>query len=555
MAQMRPFAAVRRDGTELQIEVALVPGTDALGRQVTTAIIRDVTARERVFAEIGGDRDRLRALTSGAFDLLWEATFVGDEGDGTLQLFRDLGPDLGYEIGEFPRTLAISRWIAQMPGEDAARFREICDRAKESGGPVETEYRLRTKSGGVAWFEHHAQPVEFKNGRPVKYLGAARNITARKQAEEQLRLANARLLELQKELEDENVLLAQEIERVQGFDEIVGTSEGLRQVLRQVAQVAQSRSSVLIMGETGTGKELVAHAIHRSSPRSRAPMVTLNCAALPPTLIESELFGHERGAFTGASVRRVGRFELAHRGTIFLDEIGELPLDLQAKLLRVLESGEFQRVGSSETSKVDVRVIAATNRQLEDEVEKGAFRLDLFYRLSVFPIQLPPLRERREDIPLLVSYLVGKKAAKNGKTIDRIPRDVLDELSRYDWPGNVRELENVIERAVILSQGSVLALGDTIRPAADRRPSAQQAAALGEDRTTWTLERAERDHIIRVCTACDWKIKGPGGAAERLGLTPSTLYFRLKKLGIAKPDALGVRSDSDPTTDRGQIRL
>jgi PAS domain S-box-containing protein len=536
MGQLRPFPALRRDGTELLVEIALTPGTDAEGRHVTTAVIRDVTARERVIAEIGGDRERLRALTTGAFDLLWEATFTGTEGEGTLQFFRDLGPDLGYELGDFPRTFSLSRWLAQMPEDDAARFKEICTRARQTRGRMMTEYRLRTRTGGFAWFEHHAQPVEFLNGVPVKYLGASRNITARKQAEEELRLANEQLRDLQKRLEDENVLLAQEIERVQGFDEIVGTSASLHQVLRQIGQVAQSDSSVLITGETGTGKELVAHAIHRSSPRSRAPMVTLNCAALSPTLIESELFGHERGAFTGASARRVGRFELAHRGTIFLDEIGDLPLDLQAKLLRVLESGDCQRVGSSDTFKVDVRVIAATNRQLEQEIEKGAFRLDLFYRLSVFPIHLPPLRERREDIPVLVSYLVRKKAAGIGKSIDRIPREVLDELSQYDWPGNVRELENVIERAVILSQGPVLALADTVRAPSGRRSPGQPDGTPADDRGSWTLEQAERDHIVRVCTACGWKIKGSGAAAERLGLNPSTLYFRMKKLGITRPE-------------------
>ena len=535
MGQARPFPALRRDGSELLVEIGLTPGTGADGRPVTTATVRDVTARERVIAEIGGNQDKLRALTGGAFDLLWEATFVGDDGDGTLQLFRDVGPDLGYELGEFPRSLAISSWIALMPDEDAACFGRICARARESGERVETEYRLRTKSGGVAWFEHHAQPVEFRDGKPVKYLGAARNITARKQAEEELLLANERLRELKNQLEDENVLLAEEIERVQGFDEIVGTSTVLCQVLRQIEQVAQSNSSVLITGETGTGKELVAHAIHRSSPRCRAPLVTLNCAALQPTLIESELFGHERGAFTGASARRVGRFELAHRGTIFLDEIGDLPLDLQAKLLRVLESGECRRVGSSDTFKVDVRVVAATNRDLQQEIDKGAFRLDLFYRLSVFPIHLPPLRERREDIPLLVSYLVAKKAPKIGKTIDRIPRDVLDELAQYDWPGNVRELENVIERAVILSPGPVLAMGDTIPGAFDRRPAGETGANQADDRSLWTLEQAERDHILRVCMACGWRIKGSGGAAERLGLTASTLYYRMRKLGISRP--------------------
>ena len=271
-------------------------------------------------------------------------------------------------------------------------------------------------------------------------------------------------------------------------------------------------------------------------------MVTLNCAALPPTLIESELFGHERGAFTGAAARRAGRFEMAHRGTIFLDEIGELPLDLQAKLLRVLESGECQRVGSSDSFKVDVRVIAATNRELEQATEQGTFRADLFYRLNVFPIHIPPLRERREDIPPLVSYLVARKAARIGKVIDRIPREVLDELTRYDWPGNVRELENVIERAVILSPGPVLALADSLGARPAGRPAQTEEGAPPDERLNWTLQEAERDHILRVCGACAWKIKGPEGAAARLGLNPSTLYFRMKKLGITRPVDQGGQS-------------
>jgi len=549
MGQTRPLPALRRDGQEMLVEVVLVPGRGAQGEPLTTAVIRDVTARERVISDIGGDPDRLRALTTGAFDLLWEATFTGPGGEGTLQLFRDLGPDLGYSLGEFSRSLTISAWLSQMPEEDAARFKEACNRSLETGEHVMIEYRMRTKSGGFTWFEHHARPTEFRDGKPVKYLGACRNVTARRHAEEELRRANEELRALKQKLEDENVLLAEVVDRAQGFDEMVGTSAGLREVLRQIEQVASSGSSVLITGETGTGKELVAHAIHRASPRCRAPLVTLNCAALPPTLIESELFGHEKGAFTGASTRRIGRFELAHRGTIFLDEIGELPLDLQSKLLRVLEAGEFQRIGSSTTTAVDVRVIAATNRDLEQEIEKGRFRLDLFYRLSVFPIHVPPLRERREDIPLLVSHLVEKKAARIAKVIHRIPRELLDELARYDWPGNVRELENVIERAVILSQGPSLALGDTLGAPPGRRPVGQAAAMPEDERSRWSLEEAERDHIVRVCTACGWKIQGPGGAAEVLGINPSALYYRMKKHGIVRPlDPVAVDQPQPPET-------
>jgi PAS domain S-box-containing protein len=536
MDQASPFPAVHRDGRRLFVEVALVAGDGTPGSSATTAVIRDVTDRECVIAEIGGDSIKLRALTAGAFDILWEATFHGADRGGTIQMFRDLGPDLGYDLGDLPRTISTSQWLALMPPEDAVRLRQSWRHSVETGEMFTAEYRIQTRSGGFAWFEVHGRPIEYRDGRPVKYLGAARNVTERKRAEEELRRANEELRELKRQIEDENVQLVEEIERVQGFDEIVGTSASLRHVLRQIEQVGPSNASVIITGETGTGKELVAHAIHRLSPRRHAAMVALNCAALPPSLIESELFGHEKGAFTGASVRRLGRFELAHRGTIFLDEIGDLPLDLQAKLLRVLESGDCQRVGSSETFKVDVRVLAATNRQLEQEIEKGTFRLDLFYRLSVFPIHIPPLRERREDIPLLASYLVEKKAARMGKVINRIPRDVLDQLSQYDWPGNVRELENVIERAVILSPGLVLTLADTLGAVPGRRPTNQAGTPSTDDGHDWTLEQAERDHIIRVCTACGWKIKGPGGAADKLGLNASTLYFRMKKLGIARPE-------------------
>jgi len=536
MNQTPPFPAVHRDGRQLLVEVALRAGDGTPGSTATTAVIRDVTARERIIAEIGGDSNKLRALTAGAFDILWEASFHGADGGGTIQMFRDLGPDLGYDLGDLPRTISTERWLALMPPEDAVRLRETLAHSLETGDMFTAEYRIHTKSGGSAWFEVHGRPVEYRDGKPVKYLGAARNITERKQAEEELRRANEELRQLKRQLEDENVQLVEEIGRVQGFDEMIGTSASLRLVLRQIEQVAPSNASVIITGETGTGKELVAHSIHRSSSRRRAAIVTLNCAALPPSLIESELFGHEKGAFTGASVRRIGRFELAHRGTIFLDEIGDLPLDLQAKLLRVLESGDCQRVGSSDTFKVDVRVLAATNRQLELEIEKGTFRLDLFYRLSVFPIHVPALRERREDIPLLASYLVEKKAARIGRVINRIPRDVLDQLSQYDWPGNVRELENVIERAVILSPGPVLTLADTLGAVPGRRPTNHAGMPSADDRRDWTLEQAERDHIIRVCTACGWKIKGSGGAADKLGLNASTLYFRMKKLGIVRPD-------------------
>ena len=296
--------------------------------------------------------------------------------------------------------------------------------------------------------------------------------------------------------------------------------------LARLQQVAPTDSTVLLLGETGTGKELFARAVHAHSRRQRNNLVSVNCAALPPTLIESELFGHERGAFTGASADRQGRFELAHGGTIFLDEIGDFPLELQAKLLRVLQNGEFERVGSSRTRKVDVRIIAATHRHLEARVATGEFRADLYYRLSVFPIRLPPLREHPEDIPELVWAYIQKRQQAIGRTITHVPPTLMQRLQAHAWPGNVRELENVIERALIHSSGDAMDLLDDLEPQA---PPA--------DADTTTLSSVERKHIQEVLRECDWRINGNGNAAEQLGLHPNTLRFRMKKLGINRSRA------------------
>jgi chemotaxis protein methyltransferase CheR len=307
--------------------------------------------------------------------------------------------------------------------------------------------------------------------------------------------------------------------------------------LRQAEQVAPLDTTVSIFGETGTGKELLAHAIHKLSDRREHPLVKVNCAALPDSLIESELFGHEKGAFTGADARRTGRFELANGGTIFLDEVGELHLELQAKLLRVLEEGEFERVGGSHTLKVDVRVIAATNRNLEEAVRKGVFRSDLYYRLSIFPITLPPLRERKEDIPVLVTHMVKQLSQKLGKSIDAVPQDTMSKLRNYPWPGNVRELRNVIERAVIVSQGSKLHLIDDLDSQAfalrlHEEVAAHPAFAI---QTGETLEQTEYNLILCTLKDLHWKVEGPGGAAEMLNLHPSTLRSKMRKLGIERP--------------------
>jgi formate hydrogenlyase transcriptional activator len=338
-------------------------------------------------------------------------------------------------------------------------------------------------------------------------------------------LAYREIAELKNKLADEKLYLEEEIRSEYTFEEIIGESPALKRVLNQAETVATTDSTVLILGETGTGKEVIARAIHDMSPRREHTFVKVNCAAIPTGLLESELFGHEKGAFTGAIAQKVGRFELAHRGTLFLDEVGDIPLELQPKLLRVLQEKEFERLGGTRTLKVDVRVVAATNRDLPRMVEDRLFRSDLYYRLNVFPIVVPPLRERREDIPLLVRYFAQKHAQGMDRHIETIPAEEMEALTRYHWPGNVRELENLIERAVILSRGPALRVplpGDTLSGDADH------AADL-------TLEAAEREHILRTLRETKWVIAGPDGAAARLGMKRTTLQSRMAKLGITRP--------------------
>jgi DNA-binding NtrC family response regulator len=366
--------------------------------------------------------------------------------------------------------------------------------------------------------------------RTGELLGAneqlLQEIEERKEAARSLKRAYAEIEQLKDRFQAESIYLQQDIDREFNFGEIIGRSRALERVFFQVEQVAPQDATVLLLGETGTGKGVVARAIHNRSARRDRPLVTVDCTALPANLIESELFGREKGAFTGSDARQMGRFELADRGTMFLDEIGEMPLQLQAKLLRVIQDGEFERLGSPRTFKVDVRIIAATNRNLQEEVGKGRFRQDLFYRLNVFPIAIPPLRQRKEDIPLLVNFFVAKFNKKIGRAFETVERETLKVLQEYDWPGNVRELENVIERAVISSQGASLRVLDrfeTSRLAGD--DAGQDVKALGE---------MERDYIIQVLQKTSWRIEGKAGAAIIVGLNPSTLRGRMRKYGIRR---------------------
>ena len=414
------------------------------------------------------------------------------------------------------------RFMACVHPEDRTRVDDAAQRALRQGGDYREEYRVVYPDGVVRWLHVIGSCQLDTQGQPVRMLGASLDITERREHEARLRNALEEVRRLQAQLQQENLYLQQEVKSSQGHGRIVGQSPAILRVLAQVEQVAPTTSSVLLLGETGTGKELFATAIHEGSPRRDRAMVRVNCAAMPAALIESELFGREKGAYTGALARQIGRFEIANGSTIFLDEISELPPESQAKLLRVLQEREIERLGSPKPVKVDVRVIAATNRDLARAVAEGRFREDLYYRLNVFPITAPPLRERREDIPLLVWAFVEEFSKAMGKSVEAIAKASLRALQQYPWPGNVRELRNAIERAMILASGPTLRIDP---PGAVATPVARGLATLAE---------VEREHIQRVLESTDGRIRGAGGAAEILGLPPTTLESRMAKLGLRR---------------------
>ncbi|MEJ2286090.1 MAG: sigma 54-interacting transcriptional regulator, partial [Desulfobacterales bacterium] len=409
------------------------------------------------------------------------------------------------------------------PG-DRARIRRRVEQAVRTQRDFREEYRIIHPDGAIRWMDARGRPYFKPSGEPERLMGVSIDISGRKQMADQLEKRLQEIEGLKQQLEKENRYLREEIELQNVHHEIVGRSQAMKRILAQVEQVARTDASVLIEGETGTGKELLARAVHRLSARKDRPLVTVNCASLPPTLVESELFGREKGAYTGALTRMTGRFEVADGATIFLDEIGELPRDVQAKLLRVLEQGRFERLGSTRPLQVNVRIIAATNRELAREVAEGKFRKDLYYRLNVFPISVPPLRERPEDIPLLVWAFVRQYEKKMGKRIDHIPRPSMENLQHYPWPGNARELRNVVEHAMIVSSGK------TLEVHAPRLASSDIPASL-------SLADAERRHIVDALQKSNWRLAGRGGAAESLGLKRTTLQSKMKKLGIKNPSS------------------
>lgn len=397
------------------------------------------------------------------------------------------------------------------------------------GNFVRAEFELQDKTGKTYVFDNSFKPVRDEKGVVQFVVPEARDITEIRKAERKLKKAYDELEKLKDRLQDENLYLKEELRGSKKPINLVGQSLAFKNVLFQIEQVAQTNATVLILGETGTGKELVAHTIHDLSSRRNQPLVKLNCAAIPASLVESELFGHEKGSFTGAHARKAGRFELADKGTIFLDEIGELPIDLQVKLLRVLQENEFERIGGTRTLKVDIRIIAATNRDLKAMIKEKSFREDLYYRLHVFPVNIPPLRERSEDIVFLSNFLIKQISKRIGKAITGISESAIKKLMNYHWPGNVRELENILERAAVLSQHNTLEIGDWFQT--DRNESLEISEWL-------TLDELQRRHIIRVLKKTRGLIRGGNGAAQILGLKPTTLEYRMKILGIIKSKIL-----------------
>jgi PAS domain S-box-containing protein len=491
------------------------------------------TERKRAEAALRESEAQLKLAMEAAGIGYWETDLLTQRITRSDSYRVILGVDSPTKVATRPDFFAL------IHTEDRQRVWDTAERWIQTRTGGDLEFRVIRPDGELRWIASRGQVMTNTDGRPVRIRGMAVDITARKEAEEQIRV-------LKERLEAENIYLRSEVSGAHRFGEMIGSSKRIVAIVRQAELVAPTDTSVLILGETGTGKELLARAIHARSKRSDRPLVKVNCSALPSELIESELFGHEKGAFTGASARQIGRFELADGATIFLDEIGDLPLMLQSKLLRVLQEGEFERLGNPKTIKVNARVIAATNRDLLDSVHNGSFRADLYYRLNVYPIYLPPLRERREDVEILAITFLKETSQRLGRTFGPIPHRVLETLAAYDWPGNIRELQNVIERAALISPEKTLQLPDgweSTSSIEEQQPAGlsrsvllSNSASLAEEAT---LKHLERHHILQILEKTGWRVEGAKGAAVLLGLNPSTLRSRMQKLGIKRPDRTG----------------
>jgi formate hydrogenlyase transcriptional activator len=498
----------RYDGEYRWFLIRVVPQFDAEGNVVRWfGSNTDIEDRKRAENKLLEDERELRRIT----DAIPQTIVVQDPGGRPLYANQ---ATLDY-TGLAMQDVVSSDFRARIfHPEDLKRLHEERQAALARGLPFEIEQRARRNDGQYRWFLIRYNPFRDEEGRVVRWYATGTDIDDRKRAEDRTR--------------NENVALREEIERSSMFEEIVGSSKALRRVLAQVSKVAPTDSTVLILGETGTGKELIARAIHNRSNRAARAFIRVNCAAIAPSLIASELFGHEKGSFTGALQRHLGRFESADGGTIFLDEVGEIPPETQVALLRVLQEREFERVGGNETVSVDVRVLAATNGDLSTAVEEDGFRRDLFYRLNVFPIELPALRERAEDIPVLVEYLIDRYAQKTGKKIRNISKKTLELFQTYDWPGNIRELQNVVERAVILCDGETFSVDETWLMRAASRSTATGVPLVAN------LVKREKEMIENELRRAEGVIGGPSGAAAKLGVPRQTLESKIRKLGINK---------------------
>jgi len=483
--------------------------------KIVANILANVMQRKIALKHITEEKQWAEALIQGMPQLAYVFDLHGRMKRWNKN-FEDL---LGYTAEELQ-----DKYIGEfLNDEDRKKVMDEVQKVIEDGQERSVEYDIITKSGEIVP-SYYGSGKLAEIGGELFIVGQTVDVSEMKQAQKKIARQLEEIKVLKDQLETENIYLRQELKSSHSFDEIVGESDILKHILYRVEQVAPMDTTVLLEGETGTGKELFARAIHQKSERSEKPLITVNCASLPANLIESELFGHEKGAFTGAVQKQIGRFELADGGTLFLDEVGEIPTELQAKLLRVLQDGEFERIGNPHKIKVDVRVIAATNRNLEEEILRGRFRKDLYYRLNVYPITIIPLRERVDDIPLLVEHFVKRFNKKFGKNITRIPKKVIEQLKQYDWPGNIRELENIIERAMILSKSSLL------------KVEKLQIPDYAAEETLHTLAEHEKDYIIKVLDQTLWRINGPKGAARILDMHPETLRSRMQKLGIKRPD-------------------
>jgi len=506
-------ARLRRfDGEYRWFLARAVPVRDERGKVIRWyGTSTDIEDRKRAEEKLRQDERELRRIT----DAIAEPIGVLAPDGSTLYANQVV---LNY-VGLSLEDIKADDWPAEiLHPDDLERTRDERQRGLSRGEPFQVEQRVRRKDGQYRWFLSRFNPLRDDEGRIIRWYATGIDIEDRKQAEEKV--------------QKENVALREEIDHSSMFEEIVGSSQALRKVLAQAARVAPMDSTVLILGETGTGKELIARAIHKRSKRSGRAFVRVDCAAIPASLIASELFGHEKGAFTGALQRHLGRFELANGGTIFLDEIGELPAETQSALLRVLQEREFERVGGSQPISVDVRVLAATNRDLKTAVASGTFRQDLFYRLNVFPIQVPPLRQRADDIPPLVEYFIDRYAKKAGKKIRKIEKKTMELFQTYKWPGNIRELQNVVERAVILCDDDTFSVDETwLIQESPREPRPLRASA---SRLLRLDEDQEREMIEAALAESKGRVAGPFGAASKLGIPRQTLESKIVNLGINK---------------------